>query len=94
MTEHDYEFIFAERRDAVNVLHYACNYIQDHNAITIRRLYKVAHCLKTMPPKEDETYAYGWTDLSKAYIETLKCGYELVLPKPRKFRRVKAIVHK
>lgn len=78
------EPVFDDRRDAMFFLELANEYVRTHGLITIKQVYEYA-CFGIW----DEGRLWGWTDISKAYIERTYEGFVVRFPNPKKFHEIK-----
>lgn len=75
--------VFTNIEDAHNVLYGMRDYINHYNCIPIVRLYElVRERVGIAIPMNSQDAKFGWTDLTDAYVQTVRGGFLLNLPNP------------
>lgn len=73
------DIVMSSRADAVTVLNDLKDQIEDYGCATVANFYELVG--------EDSTSndnKYGWTNLSRAYVDSVRGGYIIEFPKPRR----------
>lgn len=70
------EICLESRADAINVINYLRDRIEDYNAATVADFYDAIGASSNFTDND-----YGWTNLDAAYISQSRDGYSVILPK-------------
>lgn len=73
------DIVFAEREDAEEVLSALYEIIQDYTSASVADYNELTGMTSIYTDNN-----YGWTDLRNTYINRVKHGYQIVLPKPKR----------
>ena len=70
------EICLESRADAINVINYLRDRIEDYNAATVADFYDAIGASSNFTDND-----YGWNNLDAAYISQSRDGYSVILPK-------------
>lgn len=70
--------VLTSRSDAVTVLNDMRDYIEDYGSVTVSNLYELVG-----EDSQAIDNSYGWTNLDRAYIDSVRGGYIIEFPKAK-----------